>query len=153
MSEETKKISTALEFKQRREAAEKGEVIELAGSGLSVRVKRPQINKLIAMGHIPDRLASFMIKADQGEVKPGDLPELLEMQRIIATHSVVEPKVTETPDYDKGEISPEDLEDADVASVWIWFNGGTAALDKFRNDREGNVARPSVSKVSGAKAK
>lgn len=135
---ENKTVSSAQEFKKQREAREAGDVITLA-SGLTVRLKRPEITKIIAQGLIPAQLVQRFMSAqstgDTKQMKPEDFEALLKFQIVTAKHSFVEPRVVDEPNYDNNEISIEDLSSEDLEEVWAYANGGTQAVDQFRKER------------------
>jgi hypothetical protein len=143
------KVSSALDFKKKREQSDKTETIKLDASGLFVEVKRPRLKMLISTGMIPDSVASLMLNSDPTALKPKDLPKLIEMQRIVTMHTIVSPKVVEgAANYDAGEISIDDLEDGDVNTVWAWYNGGNEGIESFRSQREGLATRLNKSSIS-----
>jgi hypothetical protein len=137
-------ISSAQEFKKRREAREAGDVLTLA-SGLSVRLKRPEVTKLIAQGLLPaNMLQRFMaiqkdLQSSSKEVKAEDLELILKFQRTVAKHALLEPTISDEPDYDKNEIALDDLDDADLEEIWTYANGGLEAVDSFRKERDARI--------------
>jgi hypothetical protein len=155
MSKETPEniqISSAQQFKQRREARDQGDIFTLS-SGLSVLLKRPNITRMIAKGLIPPNLVQrFMDLESAGiskTVKAEDIEAVLQLQRAIAPEALISPKVVDTPDYDNNEINIEDLDDSDLEEIWTYVNGGLEAVESFRQERTANsLSRPDSDEVS-----
>lgn len=151
-SPENTQLSSAQQFKQRREAREQGDILTLS-SGLSVLLKRPNITRMIAKGAIPPNLVQrFMDLESAGvskTVKAEDIEAVLQLQRLIAPEALISPKVVDTPDYENNEINIEDLDDSDLEEIWTYVNGGLEAVDSFRKERTANgVSRPNSDEVS-----
>lgn len=136
-SPENVAVSSAQQFKQRRLEKERGELLTLS-SGLVVRVRRPEVSRLISKGLIPANLVQVFLNV-QGKqtdnMKPEDLEKLLQFQRVVAEYSFVEPVVTESPDYSAGQISIDDIDESDLEDVWAYVNGGLTAVESFRTER------------------
>ena len=130
---ETKTVSSSSDFKQRGQER-KGGLVELP-SGLIVRCARPSINTLIAEGYIPGDVASALMAASEskGKVDPANLGKLIQLQRLVAVHSVLEPKMVDEPDYEKGEAHIDDLSDIDLGFILEYVQSGNADLAKFRS--------------------
>lgn len=153
MSKETPEnttISSAQDFKKQREAREAGDVLTLA-SGLTVRLRRPDITVAIAKGLVPSNILQTFMKL-QGQTKDAveadDIQALLSLQRIMAELALVEPKVVNEPDYGNGEISIDDLESSDLDEIWNYVNGGIASVELFRKKRtSGTIPGPDSDKI------
>ena len=145
MSKETPEITigSAQQFKQRREAREQGDVITLS-SGLVVRLKRPEITKLIARGLVPATLVQRFMAIDQSggdtsKLKAEDIESILQFQRIVAIEAMISPKIVTNPDYDNNEIDIEDLESTDLEEIWAYGNGGLEGVAMFLKERNNGL--------------
>lgn len=143
-------VSSAQQFKQRRETRERTEVLVLT-SGLSVSVKRPEVTKMISKGLIPSQLVQrFMALQGKSEnaIKPEDVTAILEFQRIVALHAVVTPTVVEeNANYDNNEVNVDDFEESDLEDIWVYANGGLEAVEKFRKERDARLQAGSDSET------
>ena len=120
--------SSAHEFKQKRELRNKVTPLELK-PGLFALVQRPSIRSVLASGHVPDAVAGKILnlKEDKdGKVKvdPTDFKDLIVLQKAVTKMAMVSPKVVDEPDYDKDEISIEDLDDEDIDKVFAFVTEG-----------------------------
>lgn len=130
-------VSSAEQFKQRRLKKEQGELLELT-SGLTIKVKRPEIAKLISSGIVPANLVQVFLNQkgkSTDNISAEDLSKLMQFQKIVAQNSVIEPKIVDEPDYNNGEIALEDIEDTDLEDIWQYVNGGLEAVKSFREQR------------------
>ena len=131
--------SSAQSFKQAREDRNKVLPLELK-PGLVVLVQRPSIKSIIASGNVPDGVAGTILnmkpnKDGTAKVQPSDLKDLIVFQKAVARMSVVSPKIVDEPDYDKDEISLDDLDDEDIDKIFAHLTeGGSVAANSFRND-------------------
>ena len=147
---ENTNISSAQQFKQRREQRDKGEVIELT-SGLSVLLRRPDVTKLIAEDLIPaDLVQVFLDMQSQTStsMKPEQIVKLMGFQRVVATHALIQPKVVDEPDYDKGEIAITDIDQSDLDDIWQYVQGGAEAVKSFREQRNQLLSGQTVPSLS-----
>lgn len=136
-TKETPQVTSAAEFAAKRKERTEGKVIMLP-SGVSVRVRRPSINGLIANGHVPSDVAAVLMSGQTRNVSQGtrEFSKLVDLQKIVAKHSVVEPKVVDgDADYDKGEVSIDDFADEDLSTILVYVQSGVADLGKFRQER------------------
>lgn len=127
-------------FKQRTQVDDEGEILELS-SGAVVRVRRPSIPHLVNAGIVPASLAGaqFRIQTKQN-IADEDVKRIYDLELIIAQHAVIEPKVLpkgQKPNYEKGEISINDLKEGDLTEIYTYVQGGVEALDRFRGDGQG----------------
>lgn len=124
-------------------AAAAGELYRLPGSGHVARLRRPALIALASkIGHIPNPLAAEVIRL-LATTEPTDTPE----QQIaafeknapafvrVAQAAFVEPRMVtdRDPDYEAGEIGPQDITDTDY--LWIYYSlaeGGAADVAMFR---------------------
>lgn len=139
---EPTQISSAQQFKQAREAREAGDILTLA-SGLSVRIRRPEVTKLIAKGLLPATLVQGFMSLQgkpQDKMKAEDLEMILSFQREVAKHALVSPTIADEPDYDKDEISIDDLVAEDLDEVWAYVNGGLEGVELFRKERDAGLS-------------
>ena len=127
-------VTTAGEWKARSA----GEIKTLP-SGATIRIRRPSLFALSRSGHVPNPLAIEVIKWFAVDAPDSTSPEDTAKQYRenaaayvgVAAASVTAPKIVtdKAPDYDKGEIAPEDLSTADL--IWIYqfvVNGVEIAL-------------------------
>lgn len=139
---ENKAVSTALDFKKKREARDSGDILTLQ-SGLTVRLRRPEISKLIARGFIPAQLVQRFMnlkpETSKGNIKPEDIEALLELQTLTTKYALLEPKIVDEPNYENNEISIEDLDTEDIEEIWAYANGGVEEVAKFRQERNAGV--------------
>lgn len=134
---QTATVTPAAEFAKKREERLKGKVITLP-SGVSVRVRRPSINNLIASGHVPSDVAAVLMSGQSSQAVQGtkEFSKLVQLQKIVAKHAVIEPKIVDgEPNYGNGEIAIEDFTDEDLTSILIFVQSGVADLGKFRKER------------------
>lgn len=117
-------ITTAADWKARSA----GEIKTLP-SGATIRIRRPSLFALARSGHVPNPLAVEVVKwfaVDAPDKEPTDVEKIAQYRENaavyvnIAAASVVQPKIVadRAPDYDAGEIAPEDLSTADL--IWIY---------------------------------
>lgn len=148
------KVSTAADVKKQRGSRDTAKAIELP-SGLVFEVKRPAIKILLAKGKVPDALASKIINmqgAGTGNVRPKDLPDMIEFQKVVAANAIVNPTVADNPDPAKGEISKEDIDPDDLDVIFGYVMTGEArpdVVDSFRGNAGGLPTGSSVPPVSG----
>jgi hypothetical protein len=119
----TSVVTTAADWKA-RSAGE----IKVLPSGASIRIRRPSLFALSRSGHVPNPLAVEVIKWFAIDAPDSASPEDVTKQYRenaaayvgVAQASVTEPRIVtdKAPDYDKGEIAPEDLSTADL--IWIY---------------------------------
>jgi len=147
--ESNQKYTSAQEFKKRRQAREQGEPLELP-SGLVVKVRRPEIPKLIADELIPADLVQEFIKvqSDTSNLNATQLVKLMQFQKAMAKHALLEPKIVDEPNYDSGEISIDDLDQDDLDVVWSYVNGGSKAVAQFREQRDKLLSGHTLQEVS-----
>lgn len=132
-------VSNAQAFRKRKLEQDEGEIIELS-SGLVVKVKRPSVPHMIKAGKLPASLAAAQFRIQTGagrETSDKDIERLYQFQLKMVELALIEPKVTQKPDYDNNEISIEDVTEADSNEIFAWLNGGLEALDRFRGFGEG----------------
>jgi hypothetical protein len=115
-------------------------------SGLDVILRRPAWMNLLKIGLIPNRLFNLVM----GEQKPNvdketgqiDYRETISIMQAYAIGACITPRiVTENPNDD--EISVDQIEDADLISIWSKVNellsageeGEGKSLENFRNER------------------
>lgn len=131
-------VTSAADFKKQSEARKAGVMLTLP-SGAVVRVGRPSVNKLIAAGHVPSDVAAVIMQGgnkNASNLGAKEFAKLVELQRIVTLHAVIEPKVVDgEANYDEGEISIEDLTDDDQSAILIYVQSGVTDLSKFRSER------------------
>lgn len=136
----TQLATGASAFRDRSKKRTDGEYLELS-SGVTIRIKRPSISGLIKSGQLPSELASAAVKIQSGSpTTSNDMKLFVEYNERIARLSLIEPRVVDTPDYDNGEISFDDLEDTDQTEILLYVNGGLDALAKFREERSSTTS-------------
>lgn len=137
-------VTSALDFKKQRDERDSGVLLKLP-SDRTVRIKRPSINMLIATGHVPSDVASVVMNGNAAKTQIGtkEFTKMVELQKIIALHSLVVPKLVEgEANYENGEISTDDLTDEDYQAILLYVQQGVTDLAKFRSVRSGGPAGP-----------
>jgi len=136
-------VSGAQAFRKKKLEYDEGSIIELP-SGLVVKVKRPSVPHMIKAGRLPASLASAQFRLQtQAEASDKDIERIYQFQLKIVELALIEPTVKAEPNYDNNEISIDDIEPNDLDAVYAWVNGGTQALEKFRDSGEGVSTPPS----------
>lgn len=137
----TKGVSSARDWKKVSEP----ELIRLPNSGHVVLAQRRSMLAMAAkLGHVPNPLsAEIMRLLAMGQ--PDDLTPEPRQVEIFAKNAraflelfaltVLEPKLIldREPDYDRGEIAPSDIYDADL--IWLYFTyleGAAERVTPFR---------------------
>lgn len=117
--------SSAKEFKRKVAERDRSKPLKLPATGLTVLCKRPAITALIQQGIIPDQIADKIINTQGGaqRVEVKDLPRILELQQIVAKHSITSPEVVDEPDYDKNQISVKDIDPDDLTFIFQYVAG------------------------------
>lgn len=148
MGSKTPTVSNAQAFRKKKLAEDEGSIIELP-SGLVVKVKRPSVPHMIKAGKLPASLAAAQFRLQTQATQPSDkdIERIYQFQLKIVELALLEPRVEATPDYDKNEISIDDIEAIDLDAIYAWVNGGNEALERFRTDGTGLSARPSSETV------
>lgn len=119
-----------------------GEINELP-SGAMVRIRRPSILALARTGNIPNPLAVAVIRhlvVDEAETITADqqvksYQDNAMVYASIAAVSLTEPRIIldRIPDYDSGEIAPEDLSTTDLIYIYNYVMG--VVIDETANFR------------------
>jgi len=109
--------------------ARDGELYRLPGSGNVVRLRRPGLSAMAAkVGHIPNPLSREVLRLMSGaETQPSEDAKIEGFEKSarayieLAALCFVEPKIVmdRAPNYDAGEIGPDDVPDQDL--VWIYW--------------------------------
>jgi hypothetical protein len=124
----------------------RAETIKLS-SGRSVTLRRVSLEELVVMGQVPNSLTAVIarILADPEivgrpatEIFGGDPIEAVrgatELNKAMATLSLVDPKLTDTPDYaakDPEEASFFDFSPQEQLEISNWINGVVEQLEPF----------------------
>lgn len=149
------KVSGPETFKKLRDAR-LGRVMELP-SGLVVKVGSPHISDMIEAGDIPGELINTALGVRSKEVTDAQAAKnSSRMMKYIISKALIEPKcvLTGEPNYDKGEIHIQDIDDTDRIFIYTQVQEGVMRqLNKFRNDSAGKVGRPDSTPLPGDKAK
>jgi hypothetical protein len=137
-------VSKAQDFKKASQEHSQPKSFTLPVTGLTVMVKRPSIKQLLAQGHVPDKIAQRIINLPpdaQGKtsVSKKDLPDFIELQKVVVKHAMVSPEVVDEPDYDNNQIAITDLVDDDVDAIFDYVTQGVRpkVVDTFRGDKSG----------------
>lgn len=127
-----------------RKQSQEGELLRLPGSGNIARVRRPGLSAMVARaGKVPNQLSEQVVRFHTGEQRDAkndsDRLELVRQNNAavieVAALMLVEPKLVldREPDYEKGEIAPTDLCDADLIFLYYTVAEGVAEkLAEFR---------------------
>lgn len=121
-------------------------------SGLSVEVRRPDISRLVMEskdGSVPAFLQQQVIAGLQGKAETveawdpskEDLSTMSRFMDMVVRAALVWPVIVEgEPDYDAGQISINDLEQADRTFLFGWaMPDSNAAAGRFRAKQNGTV--------------
>lgn len=109
-----------------------GQVVELPpfedGTPLRVRMRRPNLYSLLALGRIPNNLLAVAYKAadkglDPSNFQSTDLPDLSKLLHILLDAAFIEPKWSEVSEW----LTTEQIEWA-----LAYINAGSKALELFR---------------------
>ena len=159
------KISQVGDFKKRISG-----VFELP-SGLVMRLKNPGgMQALMAAGLIPNSLMTTITESiNKGKsTKPDDiipsggvdssfLNEMTTMLNEIIVRCAVEPTVEPIPTNEAERLDTQlyadEIPDDDKMFVFQWLSGGTADLEKFREEHEAGLASVAQSKSLRGAAK
>jgi hypothetical protein len=139
----TETLTAATPASAWRRQAQEGELYTLPGSGNVARLRRPSLMALLSgAGHVPNPLSDavlrFMAVADDAKTEAQKLEAYQRNVRVfveIAKLCMVEPRLAigRPPDYDAGEIAPDDLHDRDLLFIYYDVCQGPArALTEFR---------------------
>lgn len=140
--------SAVQEFKARRY-----DTIALP-SGLTVQAKRGGVEVFIKSGKIPNSLMPLLKAAMVGDeeaakalasldVNPEMLGEMFELFDIVAVATITVPKVWLVPDdeseRDAERLYVDEIDGEDKQFLFQWAVGGTADVEKFREQAEQSV--------------
>ena len=150
---ESLELTSASEIRKFKEQRETGQVIELP-SGIVVRVRKPDISKLITDGEIPNELLSIALgKESLDEMTPEGIQKGLQMMNLLVCHSLVSPKIVEESPQDN-EILISDLSEEDKGFIVGDAQAEVGKLKPFRKSGSKQDAdRPSVQKIPEPKTK
>lgn len=138
--EAEKKPSSAADFKR---VAKDGVVYVLPGCGLAAKLRRPGLIGLVGAGATGNpalspellRMMTLTERPPTEEERIADFERNAKAYREVAARAFVEPKMVldAAPNYERGEIGPDDITDQDY--VWIYWTlaqGGAAQVEPFR---------------------
>jgi hypothetical protein len=132
-----------------------GTLVQLPGSGHAARLRKPSLRALLHAGKVPSSLVDSVYRLVQGLIAAPEQPPEQQRQKFmedsaafvyVASQCFVEPRLVtdKAPDYDKGEIGPDDLSDLDY--IWIfytWTEGSAEQEAPFRlGAGAGNAGSP-----------
>jgi hypothetical protein len=141
-------LSGAAAFRERSQKRQEGEVLELS-SGMVVKVRRPNENKLIQEGHVPSQLAMSAINIQLGKAGPADLKNFAALQQVYTRLTVVHPVVVAGEPTGDNEISIDDFESDELNEIYLYATGGMDGLRSFREGRQSLSAGPDSESLSG----
>lgn len=144
-------LSGAAAFRDRSKRQEAGELLELP-SGMVVKVRRPNENKLIQNGHIPAQLAMSSLNIQMQKATAADLKNMAALQRLYARLTVVDPVVVEGEPSSDTEISVDDFNSDELTEVYFYAIGGLDGLRRFRERGQSLPAGPNSEALSGDEA-
>ena len=101
-------------------------------SGNTALLTRPRTLDMIRKGEIPNPLLEVAIDAASGG-RPADPAAAIDFLDFMVSRAFLEPKVALDDEAGPGELSVEDLSDADKNYVLIWVQRGVAGLASFRS--------------------
>lgn len=139
-------VTSLEDIRKKASDALKGELISLP-SGIVLRLKRPNISKLLRDKQIPSNLVNAAIRLVSGkEVSTAEeLSENIQVMENVLKQSILEPV----------EMTDEDiinLSDEDKGSAFLFIQKGVTDLEPFRKKPASETPAPSQPPVSGKKA-
>lgn len=135
-----KSVSRASDW---RKWKEEGYQIEFP-SGVVGLVRPLSLDMMLESHYIPNELIPHVEQMIRGTraVQNGadmDMVELAKNNRkfshAVAYASLISPRVSETPDYEANEISPDDISPEDLQFLVRWINYPASKLKKFSEDQ------------------
>jgi len=143
-------LSTAKKFKEEKQKRENGELLKLP-SGLVVKAKRMEITYMVKKHLFPSNLINLVMKLQSTGGTPRNEEEAAQMANVvdvIVEGSLLEPKITDEPNYDNNEMHIDDLNEQDKVFIYNWCQGGLEQAKSFRERQSsiGNV-RPDLQDI------
>ena len=127
---------SAKEIKEQLEARKDGKVIQLP-SGLSLKLRKPSIARLLKDDVFPKELVATAIKMDSNASEPTTKEDYLNSLRVINTivaHAVVSVKVVlDKADVTEDSILVDDIDDNDRVAIYLYCQSGVEPLNSFRS--------------------
>ncbi len=124
-----------------RKSSQQGELYTLPGCGNVARLRRPSLMAMAAKGTVPNALSNDVMKllavVEENPTADRQIQiygEQAQAFKEIAALSLVEPRLVldREPDYDKGEITADDLTDQDYVFIWRFVQGRHEDFNPFR---------------------
>jgi hypothetical protein len=116
----------------------------MLSSGREVELRRVTLEELVVMGQVPNSLSAVVARIlndpdiankPATELFGGDPVEAVksatEFNKAMLTLALVNPKLTDVPNYKEGEASYFDLTDAERNEIIAWINGPVEQLEPF----------------------
>lgn len=115
-------------------------------SGNVAEIRALDIGAFIRLGRIPDTLTpiiELLWNGDNNALRTDTTDEkmrVIEFLNAICMSSFVNPKVIDgEPDYERGEISLDDLTMEDKQAIMALFNAPAQMLERFREEQKNDV--------------
>lgn len=140
--------TSASEFRDRAERMKSGEYITLS-TGMRVKVRRPNASKLIQDGILPGKFIIASINLSTGRATAQDVVDNNRAKRLMASLTLVEPRVAKSSEASDGEITIDMLLEEEIDEIYYYASGGLDNLEKFRQNRDGGTPGPDSETVSG----
>lgn len=159
--------SSLAEFKARR----KGKVLQLP-SGLSMRVRKVELQSFIIQGEVPNPLMQVVSEAlekgkksnipdmmgvEDGQINMDMVRDMYAMVNRVVCEVSVEPKVHPAPenevDRDDDILYVDELEETDKMFLFQWITGGTEDVATFLEEANSDMATLAESQGSKSPAK
>lgn len=102
-------------------------------SGITVKLRRPSLQKMLQSGKIPSNLIGAAIKINEGKapVDTKSADGFIEVVNLILSESFVEPKFSMNPGEE--EVGPDDFTDDDKGFAFRYVYIGGKDLVPFRS--------------------
>lgn len=106
-------------------------------SGVTFRLTKPSISKLLKDNVFPSELVSTALKLDTNTNIPTDREEYLKSLKVIEEiilRAIVYPKVVRTQEeVTEDSIALDDIDDTDRIAIYMYAQMGVKPLDSFRS--------------------
>jgi len=143
-----KKLSGAAAFRARAKKQDEGEMLELS-SGMVIRIRRPNENKLIQNGEIPAALVMSSVNVQLQRPTPNDLVGYAKLQRLYVRLAVVDPVIVEGEPSNDNEVSADAFNTDELQEIYTYVAGGMDGLRRFREERQRIFAGSAKPEIPG----
>lgn len=112
-------------------------------SGYTAEIRALDVGAFVRLGRIPDTITPIveaLVKGSENPLAADTLESIMRMAEFlnaVCMASFVNPKVVDRePDYERGEISVDDLTWDDKQMIMMFFNQPAQQLAKFRREQK-----------------